>query len=52
MFGKSWFPKKYTEFVGFRDQLVDVLTKSLRGPQIEYIYSSLTYTICMLEIQG
>ena len=30
-----------TEFVGSNDQLADVLTKSLRGPQIEFIYSKL-----------
>jgi len=30
-----------TEFVGSNDQLVDVLTKSLRGPHIEFICSKL-----------
>jgi len=30
-----------TEFVGSNDQLANVLTKSLRGPRIEFICSKL-----------
>ena len=34
------------EFVGSNDQLADVFTKSLRGPQIEFIFSKLgTYNL-------
>ena len=31
----------FTDFVGSNDKLADVLTKSLRGPQIEFICSNL-----------
>ncbi|KOM30742.1 hypothetical protein LR48_Vigan01g029700 [Vigna angularis] len=35
-----------TEFVGSNDQLADMLTKSLRGPRIEFIGSKLgTYNL-------
>ena len=34
---KSCCPRKLTKFVGSNDQLVDILTKSLRGARIQFI---------------
>lgn len=39
----------YTKFVGSNNQLVDVLTKTLRGHQIESICSKLSTYNCMLQ---
>jgi len=42
-----------TEFVESNDQLADVLTKSLRRPQIQLIYSKLgTYNLYAPALRG
>jgi len=40
-----------SEFVGSNEQLADMLTKSLKGSQINFIYKSLVNTICLLQLK-
>ena len=41
-----------TSFVNSNDQLVDIFTKSLRGPRIKYICDKFVLLIYMLQLEG
>jgi len=50
--GKDYAGDIKTEFVNSNDQLVDIFTKSLMGPKIDYIVTSLGHTIICSSLRG
>ena len=41
-----------TSFVNSSDQLVDIFTKYLRGPRIQFICNKLVHITYMLQLEG